>query len=315
MKILQKTRLGILIFVLISTLSFSPIRFALNSADGNIFATNDINSKNTSSSHIEYKSMVVPPENYHVRKESPTILHILYTGESLNESLKTFSDPKEGVSVHYLISEDGQIVYKLVSETKAAHHAGRGNWGDINSINQYSIGIALVNKGASDEDIKNRGWKAQFPKYSESQIKTLNVLAKDIIKKWNIKPWNVIGHSDIAPQRKFDPGLTFPWEKLAKNGIGAWAWVNIKTLPSKVDPKEFLQKLSKYGYHIPEMPLKNQNAVENANNLLSYYTSKPIRNVVAAFQAHFRPAKVNGVIDPESNAILDKLIALKQGSK
>lgn len=244
------------------------------------------------------------PKNCSVRDIStPTILHILYTGESEEDSIKAFKDPTEAVSVHYLISEDGKTVFEVVPETKAAHHAGKGNWGFVNSVNQYSIGIALVNKGVTEAELKEKGWRANFPKYPDAQINTLIALSKVLVKKWNIKPWNIVGHSDIAPQRKFDPGLQFPWEHLAKNGIGVWVAVSSKSLPKKVDKQKFLKELTKYGYRVP-----SQKSSETDKD---YYASTPVKNVVAAFQAHFRPTKVTGQIDPESNAILNLLIQLQ----
>jgi len=251
---------------------------------------------------IEYQDALVHPKNFGERVEGkPSILHILYTGENLEDSLKTFSDPKEGVSVHYLISEEGQV-YRLVPEDKAAQHAGESHWGKLKNLNQHSIGVALVNVGIRDEEAKKLGFQANFPNYSKAQIATLIVLSQDIIKRFQIKPWNIVGHSDIAPQRKLDPGPVFPWKYLAKKGVGLWPKNEIKK-PKKYFSATFIKKLEVYGYELPVLKFKN-GVLENSSLVA-------MKKVIAVFQAHFRPAKIDGMVDSETIEILDRLLDLK----
>lgn len=232
-------------------------------------------------------------------KTNPTILHILYTGESLEESLKTFADPDQCVSIHYLISEKG-VIYQLVPETCCAWHAGKSSWGELSSINKHSIGIALVNTGISDEDAQNQGWSSNFPSYPSAQIQSLIRLSTDIMNRFNIKPWNVVGHSDIAPDRKFDPGLQFPWEELARKGIGLWPKQGIKRGIHPITHKEFFNKLHSFGYGVPDL-----DSTED-------FSSETYKKIVAAFQAHYRSSKVDGIIDTELNEILDYLLTEKE---
>lgn len=247
----------------------------------------------------QYKTAYVSPENYSPDKLKASILHILYTGESLEDSLQTFANPKESVSVHYLIAENGDI-YSLVPETNCAWHAGQSSWGSLYAINRHAIGIALVNKGITDKDAKTLGWSARFPAYPQAQIEALSLLCHDIIKRNNIKPWNIVGHSDIAPQRKYDPGLQFPWEELAKKGVGLWPDLK-KSTTETINTVDFLKKLGLYGYSIPERKFNQDNSVYD----------EEIKNVIAAFQAHFRPSKPDGILDSETNAILTYLIQQK----
>lgn len=239
-----------------------------------------------------YKKAYVSPENYSQDTLQPQLIHLLYTGESLENALKTFADPKESVSVHYMIAENGDI-YSLVPETNCAWHAGKSNWGKLYGLNRYAIGIALVNQGITHEAANTLGWQAKFPSYSEKQIQALVLLCQDIIKRYAIKPWNIVGHSDVAPERKYDPGLQFPWKKLAEKGVGLWPETISTVLTKEVSKEEFLKKLAIYGYAIP----KNISVQD-------WETKK----VVAAFQAHFRPNKVDGIIDAETSEILNQLL-------
>lgn len=156
--------------------------------------------------------------------------------------------------------------------------------------------VLLWLKGISDEAAKKHGWKNNFPQYPKEQIEALVLLSKDIINRWNIKPWNIVGHSDVAAQRKFDPGLSFPWAYLAQNGIGLWPKKLENCSKVTVNNSDFLAKLASYGYDIPENDSKKMD----------------VHHVILAFQAHFRPSKVDGIIDTESYCILDNLLKIKQ---
>ena len=137
---------------------------------------------------------------------------IHYTGmQSERESLKRLCNPLSKVSCHYLINKKGKI-YRLVNEKNIAWHAGKSKWGKHNGLNKNSIGIELVNKGH----------KLGYEKFNNMQILQLTNLCIFLKRKYKIKPKNILGHSDIAPLRKIDPGEKFPWAKLAYKNIGIW---------------------------------------------------------------------------------------------
>lgn len=188
--------------------------------------------------------------NYEPRRDnrSPDMIIIHYTGmPNADESLKRLCDPLSRVSAHYLIDESGGIL-RLVSEEMCAWHAGKSYWRGKQNINNCSIGIELQNPG------HEFGYRA-FP---ESQTESLINLIKDIRKRYIIPDVHVLGHSDIAPERKQDPGELFPWQKLAKAGIGIWHDQNLSDLhapKSSVDSStataRLLQdKLFRLGYSL-----------------------------------------------------------------
>ena len=141
------------------------------------------------------------------------VLHYTSTDDAL--SMRLLSQGK--VSAHYLIDTPGRA-YRLVDETRAAWHAGESAWYGLNAMNSTSIGIEIVNPGWTDGNDGKPQWHA----YGDRQIRTLTILLRDIIQRNGIAPENVVGHSDIAPQRKVDPGPLFPWKQLAAAGIGRW---------------------------------------------------------------------------------------------
>jgi N-acetylmuramoyl-L-alanine amidase len=137
------------------------------------------------------------------------VLH--YTAmKTAQAALDRLCDPKAEVSAHYLISETGQV-WQLVPEHKRAWHAGAGQWGDVSDVNSRSIGIELANPG-----------DCPFP---EPQMAALEVLLADVLARWGIPPKAVIGHSDMAPDRKQDPGHRFDWQRLARQGLSIWPQV------------------------------------------------------------------------------------------
>lgn len=150
--------------------------------------------------------------NYNERKIGPSMLLIHYTGmQTAEAALERLCDPASEVSAHYVIEETG-VVHSLVPEDKRAWHAGKAYWAGETDINSASIGIELVNPG------HEFGYRP-FP---EHQITSLIKLAQGIMKRYDIKPSRVLGHSDVAPGRKSDPGELFPWELLAQHGVGVW---------------------------------------------------------------------------------------------
>ncbi len=151
--------------------------------------------------------------NYNERPKAPDMLLLHYTGmRTAADALRRLCSPEAGVSAHYLVDEDG-LVYALVDEDRRAWHAGLSFWQGERDINGCSIGIEIVNPG------HQFGYRP-FP---ECQIDAAASLAEEIMKRHGIRAARVLGHSDVAPKRKQDPGELFPWETLAERGIGLWS--------------------------------------------------------------------------------------------
>ena len=204
------------------------------------------------------------------------VLH--YTGMTSGAAaLARLCDPAARVSAHYTIDEDG-TVYAMVPETRRAWHAGISHWAGARDINARSIGIELVNPGH----------EFAYRAFAEAQIAALIPLCQDIVKRHAIPSWRVLGHSDVAPARKEDPGELFPWKRLADAGIGLWP-------APGTDPgaEAVAALLTRYGYD-PEAPPEK---------------------IVTAFQRHFRPSRVDGMADAETRAMLSGLLALYDAQK
>jgi N-acetylmuramoyl-L-alanine amidase len=228
--------------------------------------------------------------NFDKKKRSKNLIKIIvihYTGmQSGRESLARLRSQKFMVSSHFFISEAGNI-YKLVEENKTAWHAGKSHWGKYKDINKNSIGIELVNKG------HRYGYKSFKKKQINSLIKICNFLKK----KYKIKNKNIVGHSDVAPLRKNDPGEKFPWKHISKKNIGLWHDCESKILKKfrkkkiflNKDKKKFIKLLKKIGYHFP-----------NKNKFF-------LKKVTMSFQRHFRKELINGVIDKECLIIATNL--------
>ena len=212
-------------------------------------------------------------------KNSIKTIVIHYTGmQSERESLKRLSNPKSKVSSHFLINRKGKI-YRLIEDNKIAWHAGKSYWGKYKNLNKNSIGIELVNKGH----------RYGYTNFGKKQINSLKKICKKIIKKYKIKKVNIVGHSDIAPLRKIDPGEKFPWKLLAKDKIGIWHSCNKKILKrmrnvkiSNNKEKEIYKKnLKRIGY-----------CFSNNNKFL-------FSKITKAFQRHYRNELINGILDVE----------------
>jgi len=207
------------------------------------------------------------------------ILH--YTGmQSAPAALARLTDPAAEVSAHYLIDEDG-TVYALVDEARRAWHAGVGSWVGANNINDRSIGIELVNPG------HEFGYRP-FP---EAQMRALETLARDIMARHGVPAHRAIGHSDVAPARKQDPGELFDWARLARAGIGLWprpaACATLTGIALSADEAaEARVLLAGLGYAMAEIPA-----------------------AITAFQRHFRPARIDGVLDRDCLVRLRDLAA------
>lgn len=225
------------------------------------------------------------------------VLH--YTVTNTPDSIKLFTGRGGAeVSVHYLLTDDAQpVIYNIVDETRTAYQAGGdAGWKADRSLNYMSVGIEIVNSGWSDGP-NGRVW-APFP---QRQIDTLIPLVKDIMARNHIKPENVLGHGDVAPQRKQDPGVAFPWQRLAAEGIVPWpdpAVVAVKRVQYESalpDVAWFQHKLADVGYVVPT------DGVD----------SEATRNVMIAFQTRYRPARIDGVPDAETAALLDSPMVVR----
>ncbi|MBX7198188.1 MAG: N-acetylmuramoyl-L-alanine amidase [Rhodospirillaceae bacterium] len=207
-----------------------------------------------------------------------------YTGmHSAAAALARLADPTAQVSAHYLLDEDGAIT-RLVGEDKRAWHAGKSFWRGVRDINSTSVGIEIVNPG------HDHGYRA-FP---DVQIEALIELSADIIARHGIAPDNVVGHSDIAPGRKIDPGELFPWQRLAAAGIGLWPEPTLP-LPGVPDLAAAFRRLSEIGYPVPVTEILGADLLD---------PSSAATDVIAAFQRRFRPGQVDGILDLETAAIL-----------
>ncbi|KKF37887.1 N-acetylmuramoyl-L-alanine amidase [Erwinia tracheiphila] len=234
------------------------------------------------------------------QNERVRFLVMHYTALNDEQSLKELT--QGNVSAHYLIPEEPAmkngkpVVLQLVDENKRAWHAGVSSWNGRSNLNDSSIGIEIVNSGFTDDVNGQRTW---YP-FSEKQITAVAALAKDIIHRYQITPDNVIGHADIAPLRKQDPGKLFPWERLAAMGIGAWPdpiavsqYLAGRAALEPAEVKNIQLLLKQYGYdQIPQ------------HGILDEATRKNI----AAFQMHFRPTDISGNADAETESIAYALI-------
>jgi N-acetylmuramoyl-L-alanine amidase len=216
-----------------------------------------------------------------------------YTGmKKESGAINRLTNIQSEVSSHYLIKNNGNIL-TLVPDLYEAWHAGKSSWKNYKSLNQNSIGI----------EITNPGHKFSYKKFSKKQIFSLLKLSKFLIKKYKISSKNILGHSDIAPGRKKDPGEKFPWKHLSKNNIGLWHSLKKKELiknrnfkTSKVEKELFFNNLLKVGYS------------KNIPNDLS--KSRYLRDLTKTFQRRFRQELINGVIDQECLLISKNLIRI-----
>ena len=221
--------------------------------------------------------------NFSLPKRTQKIIKFIvihYTGmKNQNDAIKRLRDQKSKVSSHYFIKDNG-ILLNLVPELYEAWHAGKSSWKKYKSLNKYSIGIEINNPGHS------HGYKS----FNSKQIKSLKNLLKYLVKKYKILPENVLGHSDISPDRKQDPGEKFPWKLLAKHKLCKWHKLKEEKIKkyrnislTKKDKILFLKNLHRIGY--------------SKKNL-----------IVKAFQRRFRQELVNGKLDKECFLISKSLI-------
>ncbi|MDX1949400.1 MAG: N-acetylmuramoyl-L-alanine amidase [Rickettsiales bacterium] len=199
----------------------------------------------------------IPSPNFSNRPETAEIDTIIlhYTGmKSTKEALQRMCDINTEVSCHYLIAENGEII-QLVDDEFKAWHAGKSHWAGRENLNNYSIGI----------EISNLGHEWGYKPFEDEQIDSLIELCKSLVQNYNIKPQNILGHSDIAPVRKEDPGELFPWKLLADEGVGLWYdfevgkaeyknIINISENPTSEITKQNIiniqKKLKQVGYNV-----------------------------------------------------------------
>ncbi|MET0365185.1 MAG: N-acetylmuramoyl-L-alanine amidase [Sphingobium sp.] len=215
-----------------------------------------------------------PSPNFDDRSLPITMIVLHYTGmPDAPSAIQWLANPASKVSAHYVVTEDGNVV-RMVDEAKRAWHAGRSHWRGMDDINSASIGIEIVNPGHE--------WG--YRPFPDAQIDALIPLVNDIMQRHRITRGNVVGHSDIAPTRKLDPGELFPWAKLARLRLAL-----PRPTRNLMDPHwsdgGFLLALQRFGYDIAEPEA-----------------------AVTAFQRRFRPELIDGIIDGECRAILLALL-------
>jgi N-acetylmuramoyl-L-alanine amidase len=237
-------------------------------------------------------SGVRPSPNHGERRDGrrPDMLILHYTGmPTAAGALARLCDATSGVSCHYLVFEDGRIL-QLVPEARRAWHAGAGAWAGDHDINSCSLGVEIVHPGHA----------GGLPAYPQAQIAAVAALARDIAERWSIRPERILGHSDVAPDRKEDPGESFPWGDLHRAGIGHWvepapmAEGRVFAAGDQGPSVEALQAMfALYGYPVG----------------LGGVFDETTAAVVTAFQRHFRQERVDGRADPSTIATLRALIA------
>ena len=214
-----------------------------------------------------------------------------YTGmKKESEAIKRLTDIQSQVSCHYLIKKNGEII-TMVPESYIAWHAGKSSWANYRSLNKSSIGIEITNPG--------HGFK--YKKFTKKQISSLLKLSRFLIKKYKINFKNILGHSDIAPERKKDPGEKFPWQYFSQNKVGLWHTLKKKYLiknrqikTTKADKDLFINNLFKIGYQ------KIFSSNLGKNKCLNY--------IIKAFQRRYRQNLIDGKIDQECLIISQNLI-------
>ena len=234
------------------------------------------------------------PNFNHKKRFSKQIKFIIfhYTGmKKETESINRLTNIQSKVSSHYLIKNNGEII-NIVPDLYIAWHAGKSSWKNYKSLNQHSIGI----------EITNPGHEFGYKKFSKKQVSSLIKLSKFLIKKYKISSKNILGHSDIAPERKKDPGEKFPWKYLFKNKIGSWHTLkkheltvnrNLKT--SQIEKELFFNNLFKIGY--------SKKIPKDLNKF------KYLRDITKAFQRRFRQELIDGKIDRESLLISKNILS------
>lgn len=215
------------------------------------------------------------------------VLVLHYTVGDFESSLRTLTEG--AVSSHYLVDDDPPRIYRLVDEDRLARHAGSSHWAGDTVLNPASIGIEIVNAGHSGDRF------GDYAPYPEAQIDEVIRLVRDIMTRHDIAPHNVVGHSDIAPQRKQDPGPRFPWDRLAEEGLIPWpdrqfvAQRAVEYATALPDVAWFQAQLDAWGFEVPRHGEFDDET----------------RHVISAFQMKYRPSRYDGQPDAETAALLE----------
>ena len=237
-----------------------------------------------------------PSPNFDARRAPPDAIVLHYTGMQTGDAaLERLRDPSAKVSAHYMVEEDGRL-FRLVPEESRAWHAGRGSWRGETDMNAASIGIEIVNPG------HEFGYR-DFP---SAQIAAVVALLDEIRGRWTIPDARIIAHSDLAPDRKQDPGERFPWRRLAEAGHGLW----FEPAPERVAALTGLLQPGDQGLGVV--------VLRSGLHRLGYgltpggdYDAET-EMAVRAFQRHWRPIRVDGVADGDTRARLVGLLQLSQ---
>lgn len=231
-----------------------------------------------------------PSPNFNNRTAPPDMVVLHYTGmKTGEEALARLCDADAKVSSHYLVEEDGRI-FRLVPEERRAWHAGKSFWRGDTDINSASVGIEIVNPGHE--------WG--YRPFPDIQIDAVIALLSDIRERWDVSDGRILGHSDVAPARKEDPGELFPWKRLAEAGHGLWfepdAAPGSALILGDDGPGVFVLQagLHRFGYE----PLPSGTYDEET------------ATIVRAFQRHWRPERVDGIADGETRARLMAMLRL-----
>src|SRR3954451_6592334 len=237
-------------------------------------------------------SDVIPSANFGERAKdrAPDMIVLHYTGmPDVEGALARLCTAGTEVSAHYVVLEDGRIV-QCVPEAKRAWHAGASSWAGEEDINSCSIGVEIVNRG--------HDWG--YPEFPLRQIAAVIALCRGIMLRRTVPSHRVLGHSDVAPSRKMDPGEKFPWHSLARSGVAHWVQpaAIVRGQPLKLgtvgdDVLKLQQGLARYGYGVPVSGTYDGTTMQ----------------VVTAFQRHFRPLRVDGIADHSTLTTLQALLA------
>ncbi|WP_250534172.1 N-acetylmuramoyl-L-alanine amidase [Caballeronia sp. AZ10_KS36] len=249
---------------------------------------------------MQNRGTYIADTQHHAKNADSRVRFLVMHYTEIDEARSLAVLTGDEVSVHYVVPdapriENGEpVVYQLVPEDKRAWHAGQSYWQGATELNASSIGIENVNLGPIDT-LAGRTWQP----YPPAQVDALVKLSRDIVERYGIPPTRVVGHSDIAPQRKIDPGPLFPWRTLYEAGIGAWpddatvaAHLAGRDPKAPCDVRALQEKLKRYGYDVA------------TDGILDEKT----RRVFGAFQMHFRPSDYAGDADAQTDAIAQALL-------
>ncbi|WP_374507236.1 N-acetylmuramoyl-L-alanine amidase [Flavobacterium sp.] len=256
---MKKYLLYFFVITIISSCGTHPFRSSEKSYKSQLRGfQKKLSSKKTTSLENGINPEWISTVNFNLRKPNFIIIH--HTAQdSLQQTIRTFTLPKTQVSAHYVISDDGKVV-QMLNDYLRAWHGGNASWGKNTDINSTSIGIELDNNGTEP--------------FSDNQINSLLALLSRLKKEYNIPTQNIIAHSDIAPTRKSDPSVLFPWKLLADSGFGVWSDNEIKEAPQDFNIEQGLRIIG--------------------------YDTRNLSSAIKAFKLHYIQTEVNDILDPKT---------------